>query len=469
MPIANPFAYFMLAVWPVVAVVIFNRLGKTRGLIWTVLGGYMILPPVIAINLPMIPDFDKYSIPNLAAAAILFFGLKERFGLWPESRIVRALIVLYVLSPFATVLTNGQPLFFEQASIPAMRIYDSLAVVANQFITLLPFFMARKLISDDAAFRDLLVALVVAGLIYSLPMFIEARISPQLNLRLYGYFQHDFSQAVRFGGYRPFVFMPHGLWVAFFALMCLLSAVTLFRIGPAGRRPGQLVIMLYLGVLLLYCRSAGPVVYALGLVPLILIAPRKAQIAVAVAMALVVITYPLLRGLHLIPIQQILDLAMQFNAERGQSLAFRINNEELLLERAALQPWFGWGGYGRSMLHDAVTGQITVIADGGWIITLGVNGWVGYIAEFGLLVAPLVLIAREALVLPARQLGRHLATVALILAANLFDLLPNDTLIPFTWLLAGALLGHAEALAATRRIARAQAFAAEFPPGRTVI
>ena len=469
MPIANPFAYFMLAVWPVVAVLLFSRLGKTRGLIWTILAGYMFLPPVIAIDLPMIPDFDKYSIPNLAAAAVLFFLMKERFGLWPESRIVRGLILLYVLSPFATVLTNGEPLYFEEATIPAVRIYDSLAVVANQFITLLPFFMARRLISEDAGLHDLLVALVVAGLIYSLPMFVEARISPQLNLRLYGYFQHDFSQAVRFGGYRPFVFMPHGLWVAFFALMCLLSAVTLFRIGPAARRPGQLVIMVYLAVLLLYCRSAGPVLYALALVPLILIAPRKVQIAVAVAMALVVITYPLLRGLHLIPIQQILDLAMQFNEERGQSLAFRINNEELLLDRAALHPWFGWGGYGRSMLHDAVTGQITVIADGGWIITLGVNGWTGYIAEFGLLVAPLVLIAREALSIPARRIGPYLGTVALILAANLFDLLPNDTLIPFTWLIAGALLGRAEALAAERRADRVRAFVEQFPPGRTVI
>ena len=34
--------------------------------------------------------------------------------------------------------------------------------------------------------------------------------------------------------------------------------------------------------------------------------------------------------------------------------------------------------------------------------------------------------------------------VALILVFNLFDLLPNSPLTPMTWLLAGALLGHAE-------------------------
>ena len=138
MPVANPFAYFMLAVWPVFVWFLFQRMDKARALIWTILGGYMILPPVIAINLPMVPDFDKYSIPNLSAAAILFFVLKERFSLWPESRMARLLIVVYVLSPFGTVLTNGTPLYFEHSTVSAMRIYDSVAVVASQFISLLP-------------------------------------------------------------------------------------------------------------------------------------------------------------------------------------------------------------------------------------------------------------------------------------------------------------------------------------------
>jgi hypothetical protein len=40
--------------------------------------------------------------------------------------------------------------------------------------------------------------------------------------------------------------------------------------------------------------------------------------------------------------------------------------------------------------------------------------------------------------------------LSLILAANMVDLLPNATHIPFTWLMAGALLGEAERLAALR-------------------
>jgi hypothetical protein len=42
-----------------------------------------------------------------------------------------------------------------------------------------------------------------------------------------------------------------------------------------------------------------------------------------------------------------------------------------------------------------------------------------------------------------------LAALAIIVSVNIIDLLPNSGLIPWTWLLAGALLGRVEALRAT--------------------
>ena len=36
------------------------------------------------------------------------------------------------------------------------------------------------------------------------------------------------------------------------------------------------------------------------------------------------------------------------------------------------------------------------------------------------------------------------SALVLILAVNMLDMLPNATLIPFTWLIAGAILGYAE-------------------------
>ncbi|MCU0901594.1 MAG: hypothetical protein MUC82_14020 [Cypionkella sp.] len=469
MPVANPLAYLMLCLWPVASWILFTKLDPARALIWTILGAYMLLPPVIAIDLPMVPDFNKYSIANLSAAAAVLFLLGERFDIWPKSRLGQGFLVIFTLSPIATVLTNTDAIYFFQAALPAMRIYDSLAVSATQFIALLPFLLARKFLATDEGMRAILVALVIAGLIYSVPMLWEARMSPQLNLRIYGFFQHDFSQAIRFGGFRPFVFMPHGLWVAFFALMCFVAAVALFRVGPAPERPRQLVILLYLAVVLLFCRSAGPVVYAMALVPLVLFVSRRWQVLISAALVAVVIGYPLLRGLHLVPVDDLLNLALSVNEERGRSLEFRLRNEELLLARAEERPLFGWGLYGRGLLHDPVTGRISIIADGGWIIVLGAFGWFGYIGLFGLLALPVALLAREALRQDKAAISPYTAAVCLLLAFNLVDLLPNDTHIPFTWLMAGAILGRAEALRAAYDAQRKAAFEARLPAGRTVL
>lgn len=447
----------MIAIWPVVTWQLWVRLDPARALVWTVLAGYLLLPPLTVYNLPIVPDLDKSSVPNLAALFCALFLLRDRITYLPESAMGKALIGLFILSPFATVLTNGDALEFELNTIGGMRIYDSVAAVTNQFIMLLPFFLARRYLGTPEAARTVLLALIAAGLAYSVPMLIESRLSPQMNVWVYGFFQHDFFQTIRFGGYRPVVFLPHGLWVAFFALMCLFSGIIVLRHAPPEARPKALVVMLYLGFMLIICKSAGPVVYALAISPLILLFSARWQMIAAGVIALVVVGYPLLRGLHLIPVDAIVEFANSLSEDRGGSLGFRITNEELLLERAELRPWFGWGGYGRNFLHDPVTGQIANIADGLWIITLGIYGWTGYIAEFGLTALPLLLLAREAWGAPAKVLSPYVAGLGLILAANMLDMLPNATMIPFTWLLAGALLGEAERLAVLRRDRQAQA------------
>jgi hypothetical protein len=441
----------MLVIWPLVVLVLFRRLSPDRALIWSILGGYLILPPLAAINLPVVPDLDKASIPNLAALVMAVFLLKDRIAIMPENWLGRGLILLFVLSPFATVLTNPEPIQKVNGDLQGMRIYDSVAAVANQAIALLPFFLARRYLATPEAMRAILVALVAGALVYSIPMLIEIRLSPQMNVWVYGYFQHDFFQTIRFGGYRPVVFLPHGLWVAFFTLMAVLSALSLFRLTPAQDRPKPFGIFLYLLALLILSKSAGAVVYAALLMPVVLFLGRRWMFLLAAGLAVMVVAYPLLRGAHLFPLDAIIHWAEGISVDRAHSLAFRFENEEALLERAAEKPFFGWGGYGRNLIYDPFTGAGRSIADGAWIITLGIYGWLGYVALFGLLALPLILMAREAVLSRRAALCPHAAAVAVLLAANLMDMLPNATLIPFTWLMAGALMGHAESAARLRQ------------------
>lgn len=413
-------------------------------LVWTILGGYLILPPLTAINFPVVPDMDKVTIPNLVALYCAIYLAKDRISFLPQGWIGRLLIVLFVAAPFATVVGNGDPLIFLQSTIQGMRIYDSVAAVTNQAIRLLPFFLARFYLGNEGGSKVVLSALVVAGLIYSVPMLIETRLSPQMNVWVYGFFQHDFFQTIRQDGYRPVVFLPHGLWVAFFAVMCYVAAAARFGEYTAEQRPKALFVLLYLAYLVVACKSLGPLLYALGLSGLILFASRRTQVLIASVLAAIVVVYPMLRGLGLVPLDLITEFARGLSADRAESLLFRIENETQLLARAMERPLFGWGGYGRAFLHDPTTGELTTIADGMWVITLGEYGWMGYIANFGLTALPLLTLGREAMARHAAPIDRHTAGLALILATNMVDLLPNATQIPFTWLMAGALMGQAE-------------------------
>ncbi len=443
----NPFAYLMLLVWPVIAALLFQHLNREKAFVWSILGAYMLLPPVANFNLPGLPDMDKYTISNLSALVLTIWYLKVRPGIWPDSLVGRVLLLLFVLSPLFTTLTNPEAIRILAGDVPALRIYDSLATISYQVIALIPFFLARRLLASEEGMKIIVTALVTAGLIYSVPMILEARLSPQLNVWVYGFFAHDFAQSIRDGGFRQMVFLPHGLWIAFFALMTSMSALLLMKVSTPETRMRQMFIFIYLLFVLTVSKSTGPTIYAAGLIPLIMFAPRRWQVLLSAVLAIVVITYPLLRGTHLVPLDSILEYARSYSAERGQSLQFRIANEETLLARAAEKPWFGWGGYGRNLILDPVSGRILSIPDGKWIITLGTYGWSGYIAEFGTLILPLLLLAREAWRRGAEALSPYTCVIALLYAANLADMLPNATLIPFTWLMAGALLGHAEALA----------------------
>jgi hypothetical protein len=130
----------------------------------------------------------------------------------------------------------------------------------------------------------------------------------------------------------------------------------------------------------------------------------------------------------------------QVNPDRVGSLAFRLGNEDILMDRARQRPLFGWGGWSRGRVHDE-EGRDLSVTDGRWIIIFGQGGWVRYLAEYGLMTAPILLLAFR-----RRSKGLEPATVglALVLAANLVDSIPNGGVHTVTWLLAGALMGRAD-------------------------
>ncbi len=440
----------MLALWPLVTVALFNRLSAQRALIASLLGAYLFLPESPAVfDLPLLPPLNKHNIPALTAFLVSLWIYGRPASLLPQTLVGRALVLIFVFSPMLTVATNGEPVFYGNIGLPGLGPKDAVALALQQFLLILPFLLARQHLANGGAQKDLMLALMIGGLVYSVPMLIEIRLSPQLNNWIYGYYQHFFGQSIRAGGFRPVVFLYHGLWVAFFAMTAAVSAFALWR-NDKSHNISLLLAAAYLSVVLVLAKSLGALIFAVALVPCVVLLGTVMQIRVAILIGALAVAYPVLKGADLVPQDKLLAQAAAIDPERAASLEFRFDNENTLLERAYLKPVFGWGSWGRNHILDPNTGNILTVTDGRWIILIGIYGWVGYLAEFGLLLLPLLLLWREAVAMREDVVSPFIAPLSLILAVNIFDMLPNATLTPLTWLVVGALTGYAEVLKSQR-------------------
>ena len=432
----NLFAYIVLLLWPLVVWTLFQKLPPGRALIWAVLSGYMWLPPVANFDPPVLPPFDKNTLTVLSCWLAAWGVTGVRAGLIPKDLTGRLLALLYLFWPVVTVFANSEPVprgRFEP--IPGMSYADLPSMIFEQFYALMLLGLARQLLTRREDHTALLQALMVAGLVYSLPMLVEVVLSPQLNTWIYGFFQHDFGQMMRQGGFRPIVFMPHGLWVALFAASALWAALALTRHASDRERPFLMGCTLWLMIVLILCKSLGVLIFSALLFPAIWLLSPRMQLRIALVLVVVALCYPVFRSSAAFPADWLIETAARIEPERALSLEFRLVNETILLDRAGLQPLTGWGGYGRNMTFSVWDGRVESVTDGRWIIMLGMFGWPGFLAEFGLLALPVL----RAALRKTTDTWPVFTALALILAVNIFDLLPNATLTTLTWLIAGAL------------------------------
>ncbi|MDS9469060.1 hypothetical protein RGQ15_15950 [Paracoccus sp. MBLB3053] len=435
--------------WPAIVAFMFSRMDRQTALVWALLAGYLFLPPAFVIDLPAVPGVNKHMMAALAAGFMVFMtrdNLAPKAGPPAMGWMITALIMVNLIAPVFTAATNGDPLIEGQTYRPGLSISFTIAETIRVCCEILPFILGFALLWDARGLRVLMRTMVLGLLIYSFFMLVEVRLSPQMNVWIYGYFQHDFMQTVRYGGFRPIVFLEHPLWVASLTVLSVMAAGVIAREKPDTR---NISITLYLIVMLLLCRSAGVLIQALVTLPLLILVKPATITRVALIIAVASFLYPVLRSASLFPLEGIVELANSISPERGHSLEFRFVNEEQLLQRAMERPYFGWGGEARSLFLDPDSGELAVIPDGLWVIWMGAYGIFGYSAHFLLLLMPIVVLGgalrkrRDAL--PPEAL--LLSALAMMLAVNLLDLIPNATITPLTYLFAGAVLGNARRLA----------------------
>lgn len=441
---ANSFALISFLIFPIVALLLFRSLRLHSAIIWTMMLGFLFLPARVGIDLPGLPALEKNSIPLLSViAAVLLIGRRERLQIIPPSNIGKLLVAMLLIGPFLTVLTNSDQMWVGERLLSATRPYDALSDGVSVMIWLIPFIVGWSFFKQAEEQREIVRIILVVGLAYSVLMLFEVRFSPQLHRWVYGFFQHSFAQQHRGGGFRPVVFLKHGLWVAFFAMFVLICAGIMWRSLAQGAKGLYLYMIGYLFAVLVLCKSLASLAYGLFLLPLVMFASPRQQIRVALILAIVSITYPAIRGAGLFPVGGIMSVANTIDSNRAKSLAFRFENEDMLLDRAQQRPLFGWGGWGRNRVYDTNTGKDLSTTDGYWIVVIGTEGWFGFIARFGMFVLPIFLVWWTVRSRPRLEVSPFTSGLCLLVAINLIEFLPNSTSPPITRLMAGSLVGYA--------------------------
>lgn len=442
----NAFAYMMLLGWPLVTLGLFRVLTLQNAVVWSLLGGYLILPSATGIDLPVLPNLDKAMVASLSTLVLsLIYASKassvpDRAGKSGRTIIV-AFITLLIVTPLVTVLQNPEPIISGPRFIPGLRLYDAISMISAVIIAIIPFWIGLQYLNTREAHKTLLKAFVFGALVYSVPALFEVRMSPQLHTWIYGFFPHDFVQHIRAGGFRPVVFLSHGLMLGIFMCIALLSALILWResLRDGKTASGWLIAAIWLAIVLEISKNLGALAIAMILSTLIVFTGRRVQTTFAIVVAAAVVFYPMLRGAGMVPVDAVYDFAKSIDQDRADSLKFRLDNEDALLVRANEKPVFGWGSWGRNQLYDPETGKMLSVTDGTWIILIGIYGWLGYVAHFGLLTLPIVFY-----VIRRNKFGPSLITPGLmiVLSAVLIDQIPNAGLVSYAWLIAGGLTGY---------------------------
>jgi hypothetical protein len=217
--------------------------------------------------------------------------------------------------------------------------------------------------------------------------------------------------------------------------MSVLSSVALWRIKKDKR---WLYAAIWLFVMLVLSRNLGATAIALLIVPIFLFTTRWVQLVFMLFLSVIIVTYPVVRGTNIVPIDRIVDAAASISQERAASLEYRLRNEELVLDRNKLKPITGWGNWSRGRVHDENGNDLTVV-EGWWIQAIMEWGWIGYVSLFGIVVSPVFMLY---FIRKRRKIPTETIAVGLILCGNFIDFIPNSAFPPVSWLLLGSLAGY---------------------------
>ena len=425
--------------WPIVSLWLVNSLGPARGLVASVVGGFLLLPFVsfeVANGLPPVRRDGVIAVSVLAATLAFAPSAFTRYRFHWMDAIVLGALAVWGLTNFSNGIGVQQ----------ALLDWWWFAMFAG-----IPYFLGRCVLDRPQALVVLAVG-IVAGTVLMIPfVLLELRMSPKLHGMIYGNWGNTVDM-FRYDGWRPKVFQPVGLGLAIWLAASAVVAVGLW-LSKAVPAVWRIPVALVAGACLVFCllgRGGGAISLMVGGVGILTLSywSRKPRLTLMVPAAVGLYLLTAFTDLA-VPVRPFMLSAGEvvWGERSGESLHVRMANEAFLVAAAMQRPLLGWGGWGdfRSNLTLArEMGVGRVLTDGFWVIVLGQRGLLGVVCLYSIYLLPGIMAVNAAV-----RAGLGARSMALVAGLALFcwlyaaDLLLNAFATPVLGLTAGSLTSFA--------------------------
>jgi len=425
------FGALALFAWLIAFVLLYRKFRDPRAYFLTNMLGAWLFLPESSVDLYLLPDLTKYTAFSIPALISVFkFGRRDgtEFRLkkwdWP--------MLVFCTVPIFTSLDND------------LGLWDGLSSSINTFLIWgVPYYLGRRYFRSIADLEFILLGVAAAVVAYLPFIWFEVIMSPRLHQIVYGYNQADWVEHIRYGGWRPKVFMQHGLMLAFFVSISVLAVSALrdrgIRTKIAGTRLS--VIEKILMVTVVACKSGnGFVILVMTILARVM---KKAGIGRVLLLSLVLLipSYLTARiGGYWDGTDLVKTVESVSDAQRAGSLRARMVQEDIFLHKAEQKWLFGWGGWARAFPVNEYGIRETRGVDSLWIIVYSQNGLIALVSLYWVFLAAPFVVATRARTLALESRERSFVyMVSFIPIFFMVDCLVNAMVSPLYPMVAGSL------------------------------
>lgn len=408
---------------------LFIRFPAQRAVIISFVVAWLFLPQV-SYPIPILPPLTKISTACYGILLATIIYDTERITTFKPGWLDIPMVI-WCLCPIVSQVSNGgspiSPTFLQIVSWGA------------------PYFLGRLYLGSLDGLRQMAIGIFAGGLAYIPFTLLEGVRGPILHQMVYGINAvEDWSQARRMGGWRPVVFMQHGLMVGLWMMTAALIGIWLWQTGTLKKFQGQNIktLAIVLTIAFFLCRSTGAYsLFAFGLIVLFSAKWFRTSLPLLFIIGYIVFYLYVAASGQFSSKDVMAVINPIFGEERAGSLKFRFDMEEILGEKARQRFIFGWGDSGGNRVYNGY-GQDISVTDSLWIIAFGIYGAVGLASLFSSLLLPVVAFCMK---YPARTWSNPkvapAAALGVALTMYVFDCVLNAMTNPIFAVIAGGISG----------------------------